>query len=81
MADEIVVIQYFQIFWVLVVLLSLFGLFLGPVVFDIGPKHSHFLVEIIDVVEVVKLPQSKLAVVIVQTFLGDSYEFSSILEI
>ena len=65
----------------LVVLLSLLGLFLRSVVFDICSKHSHFLMEIIDVVEVVKLPQSKLAVVIVQTFLGDSYEFSSILEI
>lgn len=61
---EIILFYYLQIFGVFLIL-SLFVLSLGSVVFDVTPEDPHFFVEIVIEVEVVEFSQPELAVVVV----------------
>ena len=66
--------QVFRVF----VVLPLLGLpFLRSVVLVIGPQHSHLLMNISNVVEVIELSKPQLAVVVIKALLGYSYNASS----
>ena len=55
--------------------------FINSVLFDEGPEFTHFLVHVVVEVKIVQLRQSQLAVVVVKTFLGNTYLFGRILQI
>ena len=65
MRAQVVVVENLEVLWMLVVLSALGLLLAGAVILDVGSKNSHLLIKVAHVVEVVKLPQPQLAVVVV----------------
>jgi len=60
---------------------SLWGVFFRSVVFYKISQDTNFLLDVVKVVKVIELSQSKLAVVIIQTFLRNTHNFRSLLKV
>jgi len=60
---------------------SLWGVFFRSVVFYKISQDTNFLLDVVKVVKVIELSQPKLAVVIIQTFLRNTHNFSSLLKV
>jgi hypothetical protein len=62
-----------------IVLSSFVAVFLWPIVLDEISQHADLFLQVVEVIEVIKLSQSQLTVVIVKTFLGYPNQLGSLL--
>lgn len=61
--------------------LSPFLVLLGLIVLHVTAQNSHFLVEFASEVEIVELTQTKLAIIVIETFFGDADQSRGVLQV